>query len=812
MASRKPGIDTRSKTCCPILGHPKSLKFWNDKTDAEGNILLSSPNMSGKQLPTQMAVMKHIAFLKKSSPNGKISDLASETCNLVSIYWKLANIPVQDFSKKKCKMYRAIERLQKLWKEYQIVKDRFKRGNNSDQEAKDKFLQRLSALFDISHADVESEINKDTTRSKEDKQTDIQFYHDQNDERKLVMGEEDRDYRLRYERKEERLQKESERSKKWQEEKDAAGPSVKRKSVVLESDSDTTDDAEDQDFKPPVPKTQKSEDYIPVLLPRKILQGEHVCQMADMIGETYRKHTGSVASVLQDARSLDGSPLDLKQFALSKNTDHRSRHRTREDFTEDFYNTFSAPDYTTVHWDEKFCKKVLGKDDGDKMIAILVSGKGCKEGLLVDMFSLESGEGITVAGCCHAAMKRCRCDKKCKVMVFDTTSTNSGIHKGAATYLQRDMLGYKMIWAACRKHVAELEVKAVYEFLFGKSKCPYFKELKYFQDIWMKQPTESDPEVLDKDVIGEMFEFTTEWEIQRAKEVAEELTKLRYNRKTLPRDDYREVLDMALHLNPYSTCTCDHSNGHCIKKPGAHNQCRWMCTCIYCLKMFWFKEQDILEYSEEFKAKLTRFVKWLLLIYIPYWFQVPLSSDAAVYDMQLYHSLQHYESIDAEISNTALTVQSRHLWYLAPEAVILFCLFGTELSEDERSRIAAKLLTKPRPPKWDLEKVKFPKLTAATTLLDLITEMSWFPFDLLELSAEWLLLPPTEWESDTDYVLMKTFARELLTRNDPAERGCKLLSDYSNILTTNSEERKKLVMVVQNHRKMYPKMKKETLN
>ena len=159
-------------------------------------------------------------------------------------------------------------------------------------------------------------------------------------------------------------------------------------------------------------------------------------------------------------------------------------------------------------------------------------------------------------------------------------------------------------------------------------------------------------------------------------EVAIDLEKLRNtpNRNNhLPRDDYRELLDLALVVNPFSS-----PQRFNMKKPGAHNKARWMCVCIYTLKMFKLQDQTILDYSSSYKAELTRFVKFLVLIYIPYWFKVPLSSDAAVYDLSLYKQLLKYSEIDAEISMAVLQVQSRHLWYLSSECVILWCMFGSE--------------------------------------------------------------------------------------------------------------------------------------
>ena len=70
---------------------------------------------------------------------------------------------------------------------------------------------------------------------------------------------------------------------------------------------------------PPEEKKRKP-NYVEVLVPRKILSGEHVSQMADRHGLSYRKETGIVGSLLQDSMATDGTPLDIGQYVLSKDS------------------------------------------------------------------------------------------------------------------------------------------------------------------------------------------------------------------------------------------------------------------------------------------------------------------------------------------------------------------------------------------------------------------------------------------------------------------------------------------------------------
>ena len=68
-------------------------------------------------------------------------------------------------------------------------------------------------------------------------------------------------------------------------------------------------------------------------------------------------------------------------------------------------------------------------------------------------------------------------------------------------------------------------------------------------------------------------------------------------------------------------------------------------------------------------------------------------------------------------------------------------MFGTILTDDEKSCISVVLLSKQKPDNFEAKKVKFPILTLTTKIEHLITPMSWFPFKLLGLKDLWLSLP-----------------------------------------------------------------------
>ena len=55
---------------------------------------------------------------------------------------------------------------------------------------------------------------------------------------------------------------------------------------------------------------------------------------------------------------------------------------------------------------------------------------------------------------------------------------------------------------------------------------------------------------------------------------------------------------------------------------------------------------------------------------------------------------------------------------------------------------------------------------------------------------------------------MKDFVKYLTVTNEPAERGIKLVSDFSNTITKNNTQRGNIIQVVQAHWRFDPKLKK----
>ena len=115
----------------------------------------------------------------------------------------------------------------------------------------------------------------------------------------------------------------------------------------------------------------------------------------------------------------------------------------------------------------------------------------------------------------------------------------------------------------------------------------------------------------------------------------------------------------------------------------------------------------------------------------------------------MFKTLKVYSETDREVAESVLAVLSRHTWYLQEETIPL-ALFSKKLSTDEKSRLAARLLTfeEKKPVNWrdeqelqtNQEKYLLGKpildieLKKDTVLVDLLGNNSFLLWDILDLN------------------------------------------------------------------------------
>ena len=260
------------------------------------------------------------------------------------------------------------------------------------------------------------------------------------------------------------------------------------------------------------------------------------------------------------------------------------------------------------------------------------------------------------------------------------------------------------------------------------------------------------------------------------------------------------------------------------RAPGAAHKARFMAFALCSLKILAFSHlQEVRDacFSKSVKKKLVfeeqtlenlwRWGQYTIKFYVPSFLLATLGRDAPSNDLNLYKSTLKYREVDPELADLALETLDRHRWYLTAQ-VVPFALFSDNVTEDEKSRMAARLLSLKREDSVSLGLPDFPEVTAGTELWDLVTSKSWDFFDGLKSNPIWLTQSVSEWESDPDYRQVKTFVSTVKVVNDGCERAVALATDYAKILTKDSNMRKKIIQVVEANRKAFVDVKKATLD
>ena len=418
--------------------------------------------------------------------------------------------------------------------------------------------------------------------------------------------------------------------------------------------------------------------------------------------------------------------------------------------------------------------------------------------------------------------------KEIKCLVFDTTASNTGHLSGAAIRLQK-LLNVPIFYIACRHHVAELMVKNPWYSIMKIDLGPENAMFKKFSDNWNdidKEAPIKHLEISDEALKEELISFYTDL-----------LVKERNTKELFIRGDYKEICELALMLIAGSL---PNDESFSFKKCGARHKARFLAFGIYALKMLAFSDQEVvrmncfsvkvtedtgkvnkkgkkitktkLVFDDTILKNLTDLCLYMVICYIPQFMSASFGCDATVNDLKLFRRLIQFRTINETIAEEALKTFNRHKWYLVPE-IVMFSLFSDKLNEDEKARMAAKLLSLPR----DEEELhfglpSFPDVDEDTKLVDLITSKSWLFFTILNLSADWLVLPPAQWKENQDYVTAEQFVKTVKVTNDVAERGVKIASDYASILTRDSKIRQMIFQVVEKDRRENPGITKKLLN
>lgn len=446
-----------------------------------------------------------------------------------------------------------------------------------------------------------------------------------------------------------------------------------------------------------------------------------------------------------------------------------------------------------VHWDGKILPAVSGKGSVDR-IAVIVTAMDFEQ--IIGVPKVEAGTGEEQANAVIDALNDWDLTDKIQAISFDTTASNTGRLKGACVLLEQK-IGRDLLYLACRHHIMEIILKAVFDLKMGGTTCTGPPIFKRFQDQWEKIHKEKFLPGTKDTKLRKILKN----ESDKVKEFCVfQLTSL----DCQPREDYKELLELVLiflgEIPP---------NGLSIRMPGAIHHARWMAKAIYCLKIFIFRQQFKMEQKE--KEALMELSVFIILIYVKAWILAPIAPSAPNNDLKLLSKLSGYKTIDQDISQIALQKFMNHLWYFSSEAVGL-AFFDVNIPIEEKEKMVASLSEKEleHEKKYRMRMDELPNVLKSG-LHQFVNEGTRRFFSRFKIQDEFLQKNPKDWPDNEIFQKGLKIVQSIKVVNDSAERGVKLISDYNKILSKDEEQKQFLMTVVAENRKLFPDSKKKTL-
>ena len=192
---------------------------------------------------------------------------------------------------------------------------------------------------------------------------------------------------------------------------------------------------------------------------------------------------------------------------------------------------------------------------------------------------------------------------------FDTTSSNTGVHKGACTILQqlleKNFSGWRAVITSWSWSLKLL--------------------LRNFLEI--QSPLKSPPRntFLEPD-----------------------------NLEKLPRGDYKEFLELA---KIFLGGSIERKKGYTysLQRPGADHHARWMSKSLYIINMSLVHHQ-LPELHWQTKKKIDKMALFVVLVYLKSWFNAPPLTSAGKNDISLYKSLLKFKNFHKKVSSSTCTL------------------------------------------------------------------------------------------------------------------------------------------------------------
>jgi len=257
----------------------------------------------------------------------------------------------------------------------------------------------------------------------------------------------------------------------------------------------------------------------------------------------------------------------------------------RQSYAENLKDSFKTDVPLTAHWDGKMMSDIAGREIDDPL-PVVISGLGIDQLLSVPKVAAGTGDNMATSVC--EALQEWGLTDNVKSLCFDTTSSNTGVRKGACTLIEQK-LGRSLLCLACRHHIMEILLECMFSNCLGPSSGPEIKLFQRFKTEW-------------KNINQEEFE---ECYLDIKPETKSEIVSfcLSQLQECHPRNDYKEFLKLAIiALGEMPKLLNENKSYHFIA-PGATHRARRMAKAIYTLKMLTPKEASVVKSINQFVIK-----------------------------------------------------------------------------------------------------------------------------------------------------------------------------------------------------------------
>ena len=517
-------------------------------------------------------------------------------------------------------------------------------------------------------------------------------------------------------------------------------------------------------------------------LPRDILK--RVGPTADRLGLTNNQLTVMTAVITNHGGG------DIDDLALSKSTTRRSRITARAAGADDIRGSLEC-EVGQVNFDGKLLKDLGGMEKVNRLAVVLVQEE---ENQMLGLIHTEDSTGKVEAEAVRTTLDSWSVTEKIVACGFDTTASNTGVHKGACTILQ-ELLQRQLLWLACRHHILELVLKATFQELFGNTTGPEESFFKFLKPSW---------ESLDlNDITLPKIPPSLKAEVPEVLSFINNCLQPE-NSTLLPRDDYREFLELAkMILGAY----VERKRGtYSLHRPGADHHARWMSKALYTLKVTLLLPQ-ITSLPWYRKKQLEKMSFFIIFVYLRSWFTAPLLYSAGASDLDLFNRIRKFSKIHKKMAGVAEGVLQRHTWYLTEELIPL-CLFNSNLPEETLNNLAQRISELPEE-QPAIQKPILPDLTPSSTITDFVGPRSTVFFNILGVPHSFL--KNSDWRTSSDFQQIRRALKNLTPLNDSCERALALATTFNGKITKDEASFQDLLLVVEAHRKKFNLQKKKDL-